>query len=408
MKSLGCNIKTKYGYETICNFFLFLTLFSIILDPGNTIFRIKNASFVILFILMIPYLDLKKTYIFMLILLIPIVTLAIGLIFPNAKIDISYALQILKSFFFLSFIFFIKKESFLKIFHFFYVINFLTAIFFVCMWILWIIFFDSMMPVLIKVRSFFDRNENLVFGIMYGRKFLGITTYGLFFSTAIFSTVCLSYSIYKWIFNHDRKYLFPAVIFFMYLFNSGTRANLLSSVMILGIIFIYKLYRNKKLTLFSLFLCIFSIVALIVIYKLMTEVGDKSLNIKLEHKNSYLHLFFINPLRYFLIGDGPGALFYSSGFDNYVLLTELSYFDLIRRFGLINTTILLIIFLLPLFKIYCSYPSEFFFCMLVGYIAFYFIAGTNPYFLGSTGFSVFVVYVYIAQNNILKQNEISE
>jgi hypothetical protein len=56
--------------------------------------------------------------------------------------------------------------------------------------------------------------------------------------------------------------------------------------------------------------------------------------VRSRHLESIIYLFSQNPL-YLVFGQGPGTLFYSSGFHGLTDKVEISHFDILRRYGII-------------------------------------------------------------------------
>ena len=119
-------------------------------------------------------------------------------------------------------------------------------------------------------------------------------------------------------------------------------------------------------------------------------------------------LFSRNPVKFFFTGFGPGAYMYSEGFQEVISLTELSYLELIKNFGLLMTTWLVMMFGIPLLKNVTNVKNSKLgrFSLGLSYLAYLFIAGTNPLLTTSTGLIVFVIALYLSNKNI--ENEFFE
>jgi len=116
--------------------------------------------------------------------------------------------------------------------------------------------------------------------------------------------------------------------------------------------------------------------------------------IKYGHFASYVNLFSDN-ISILLFGQGIGVPFYTTGFHKEVFATELQYFEMIRIWGLPVTLLFLSVLLLPIIK---EIKTKKYSSIFVAYIAFLFIAGTNPFLLDSTGMIV-LVYVFSKMYN---------
>ena len=74
-------------------------------------------------------------------------------------------------------------------------------------------------------------------------------------------------------------------------------------------------------------------------------------NVRFEHLKSIMILFNNNSL-VFVFGQGPGTVFYTSGFKEYVTSVEISHFDFIRKYGILYFIFLNIGLLLLIFNLY--------------------------------------------------------
>jgi hypothetical protein len=399
MKSVYACICKNNIFLSFQKFFLFLTMFSIIVDPTNTIFGIKNISFILFMLSSLS--NLKCTniiYIFPFIGIF-IIPLAYNQLFPNSAVDFGQTTGYLKSFLFLFFILVMNKNSNLPAFKYFYILNLLVALFCCAIWLLLTFVPGLESPFCL----FFMHFENYTIAISR-RVFIGIKVLSVFHKTCILSTICLAYSMYMWLFRKNRKYCITTIIFLTYLIFSGTRANMLSGCLIFSLICLYKVYKSGNILLFITLCLVILAVFFSLIFKLLNDNGEKSLEIKSLHIVSYQELFSGNPFRYLFIGDGPGATFYTKGFNETVAFTELSYYDLIREYGLIFTIVFVSLFCYPFLGIYNHYSASFFMCFCIGFLAFMFIAGTNPYLVSSNGFTVLAIYYYIMNGNLHFEN----
>lgn len=398
MTSISTFIKSKTSLNKIQAMMFLLTLFSVIVDPTNEILKIKNLSFIIFVILSIRNRKFEKILQYVFLLFMYYITYAFQLLFPTCYLDSGAASAILKSFIYLSVIFWMGKDNKIPVFKYFFYINLGVALFCITIWALIMVNPSLELP----LYAFFMRRDNFTMTISH-RVFLGISVFGIFHKTCVFSVFCLAYSVYVFLFNKKKLYLLFTLIFFLYLFNSGTRANMLSSVLIIAGCYAYYQYKKKHLAFLVLLLSSGFFIFTILILLLLGDKGDQSVAIKDQHQISYWTLFYSNILRYLVIGDGPGSTFFSSGWGKIVNTTELSYYELIRNYGAFFSLIFMIIFLEPIINLYNLYGRNLFFPLLLSYLAYLFIAGTNPYLIGSTGFTAFAVMIYSGNNDINKE-----
>lgn len=385
------NKKIQYKISSL---FCFLTIFSVVVDPSNTILHIKDFCFVLFCITSFPYLNFKKALIFIYFLLIYFVSFSFQEFFFYDQIDYSYAFSTLKTFIFLWLLFLVSKNSRYLIFDYFYysvlLLSFIISVLFLCC--KYYPPFENAL-FLLATKGFL---KSTVF--MSRRSFFGIEVFQLFYKTSPLGIFTLSFSLCKHLETRKTKYLLHSIFFSLFLLASGTRANVFSLLLIIFLsVMIYAFYHNKKIIfiLLSTFVIIFFLFAT---YKLLTEHEEESLTIKTLHMKSYLSLFFQNPMKYLLIGEGPGSLFYTLGTNSFQPQTELCYFDLIRNYGLILTCGIILIYLYSLFLVKTKLKGAFGATLSFGYIAFLFICGTNPFLVSSTGFIVLILMFYIADN----------
>ncbi|WP_288568914.1 hypothetical protein [uncultured Treponema sp.] len=385
------NKKIQYKISSL---FCFLTIFSVVVDPSNTILHIKDFCFVLFCITSFPYLNFKKALIFIYFLLIYFVSFSFQEFFFYDQIDYSYAFSTLKTFIFLWLLFLVSKNSRYLVFDYFYysvlLLSFIISVLFLCC--KYYPPFENAL-FLLATKGFL---KSTVF--MSRRIFFGIEMFQLFYKTSPLAIFTLSFSLYKYLETKRTKYFIHSIFFSLFLLASGTRANIFSLLLIFFLsILVYAFYHNKKI-IFILLSTFVIIGFLFATYKLLTESGEASLTEKTLHMKSYLYLFSQNPIKYLLIGEGPGSLFYSLGNNRLQPQTELCYFDLIRNYGLILTCGIILIYLYSLFLVKTKLKGAFGATLSFGYIAFLFICGTNPFLVSSTGFIVLILMFYIADN----------
>lgn len=237
---------------------------------------------------------------------------------------------------------------------------------------------------------------NTIF-IMQKRPILGKDFYMIYHLSS--SVVVLGLGVYlsNWLLG--KRNLLLLIFYLFAIFFTGARANMLSGALIVIGCFIYYQYKYKK----KLFLCIFifivtSFAAVIMIFLLLFDPKSGSNDIKYNHLLSYLKLFE-NNMNILLLGNGLGSWFFTTGFNSYTQLTELSYLDIIRVFGVFGGSIVFLLYILPLIKI-LNWNNLLKFSMFLSYSAYLFIAGTNPLLVVPQGFVVlFVMYSIAFQKN---------
>jgi hypothetical protein len=107
--------------------------------------------------------------------------------------------------------------------------------------------------------------------------------------------------------------------------------------------------------------------------------------VKLGHVASYVSEFDRHPA-YLIWGEGADTEFYSAGFQQRTTITEVTYLELIRNFGIPVSMILLAALLWPLSMLLrADARAAGLSYLAVPYVAFVFMAGSNPLLLSTTG-----------------------
>jgi hypothetical protein len=235
------------------------------------------------------------------------------------------------------------------------------------------------------------------------RTFIGIDVLGIYYTSVALLVMPLALHLYNALFKKEKKvkHYCVSIICFIALLFAGTRACMLSAIFLTVLMIIIRLYKFKSKSgkLASLIMiCLSVIYSYSLIYELLNDKGEESLQIKSGHLSSYKKLVAEHPL-ILVLGEGAGSRFYSEGFGEETAQTEWSYAELIRWFGLFGAGIFMFIYLLPLYIVYrkrkilpYSLPVQ------AGYSFYLLIAGTNPLLLGSNGLLMLLVMYSYALN----------
>lgn len=373
-------------------------LFCIIIDPTSALFGLKDISFILFVIVSIPFIDYKLLYIPLTFIAVYCISMSVVLI-TDANINWSSAIGTLKSFVFLIYVLWVNND-FLKTFRSMYIMCLIMAVGVIIVWAL-----SYISPAFYKILCDFSELKNDYFpaGKPGTRSFYGIIkVYSLYHRTSSTCVIPLVTALYLYFSLKKIKYGIQAVVFGVLLVISGTRANMLSCFLLVFSIFLFYLFFYKKRVVIAVLLgSIFVCVSLYTVYFLLTTV-EHSANIKTGHLQSFIDLFESSPIRFFLLGFGPSAYMYSSGVGSITSLTELSYLELVKEYGLILTLVLMGMFCIPFIRIFKNKKSAVFekFCLGMGYLSYLFIAGTNPLLINSTGFIVYIAMMYISNKTI--------
>lgn len=222
------------------------------------------------------------------------------------------------------------------------------------------------------------------------REFLGIGTIAFFYKTAPFLFFAILYKLNN--VKSFRDYIILLVLM-VPIFITGSRTPTLCGLVILSYYFIF--YSKIKPKIKVLVGFIFAILFILLVALLILEKEEVSNQVKSGNLNIYLEDIF-SSCGNILIGSGIGSLFYD--YRGYLAFySELTYFDILRFWGLIGGS---------LFTIFVFYPS-----ILItskekkiksfglAYFLYMILAGTNPFLFSSTGwFCLMMGYTIFFKN----------
>lgn len=231
------------------------------------------------------------------------------------------------------------------------------------------------------------------------RAFYGVEIVMIYYRTSPLLVFSLCFFLDKYLQYKKIKFIPIAGIVFFTLFLTGTRANILMALIIAAFYF-YRIYSKHF---FAKIIYILGLLYAAVTFfsQLNFDVKDESSDVKGDHFNSYLELFDKNP-NYLIHGQGLGSEFYSRGSAKMLPQTELTYLDLLRTFGFPVTILFLILLLYPIMYLFKNGYWQIYSSAIVAYLAYLFIAGTNPLLISSTGMiAVLVAYSFLKS----KKNE---
>lgn len=267
-----------------------------------------------------------------------------------------------------------------------------------------IIGFTSMIyfPELEAVLYEYSEENDIIF-VMSHRTFLGVDFLSFCFKSLPIITIpaCICFKDLLYSKSHKLRNLILSLLFLIAMFCAGNRAMILGLLLIVFVI-AYPAFSKKRF--FRPLFAIASVIALIIIWMALTEKGEWSNDVKYGHLVSYVNHFSEN-WQYLLFGTGAGSYFYSIGFGYDTNLSEWTYIELFRMYGIIGGALILFFLLKPLFRwnekreyIKNWEPAS------LGYILFLVICGSNPYLINSTGLiCIIFMYSYIANDKYCKQ-----
>lgn len=377
-------------------FFLLILLF--LIDPTNSIFHLKNIVFILLFSFNVVFYKadfVKARYFFY-----AIFAVSISFVVANLRgtiIDLVELKGIYTAFVPLLLLPWIDRYDVLRLSR---IPVLITAAIVVILF--WLIFFNPIIES--AVYSFVWSHDNTI--MMSHRYFLGMRFFGMYCKSTVAMLPVFCIAVYNVVTPSKRNLIdFLLVIFLLHLFLiSGTRSTtLLPLLLFVAILFVY--CRNKRFFNYVFYpAALLAVLAIVfILLRLLMEKSEASNLVKYAHLTSYLGLFERNP-SYILFGQGPATYFYSEGFRHMTNITEWTYIELIRCYGLFSIVILYII-IKPLFVLFKRINrSDVVIAFILGYLLYLVIAGTNPLFLSSTGMLVVLtIYSFLYRMDLNKE-----
>lgn len=225
------------------------------------------------------------------------------------------------------------------------------------------------------------------------RTFLGITIVAFFYKTAPFLFFA---SIYK--FNHAsrfRDYILAIFLIFP-VFITGSRTPMLCGLCVLIYWLITTRPFSPRMKLFII--STFVVLGVTLIYFLMIDKSDGSAAVKGGNMMTYINDIF-SP-HGFLTGWGIGSEFMDVR-GHLASHSEISYFDILRMWGLVFGSIYIIFLFYPVSTIFHTKNKD-----IKDYMAAYFLylvlAGTNPFIFASTGWFIILTSYCILMKSMSK------
>lgn len=252
------------------------------------------------------------------------------------------------------------------------------------------------------VMSLYPEIENVLYNYMHEehndvvlmshRTFLGVDFVSFCHKSLLVVTIpaSLFYSKFLNEKKHKLQNLFLSVLFMFALFCGGNRSLLLGVFLIL---FILTYQYGKFNYIFKKIIIAIGILGLIIAFMALSEKGESSNDIKFNHLTSYIN-YFSDYFYLFFLGSGAGSKFYSLGFGRMTVLTEWTYLEIIRMYGIVGLILFLRLILNPIKNYKHKFRNITYWKPIsLGYIMILIISGSNPYLLNSTGM-ICIVFMY--------------
>ena len=361
------------------NILFSMLIFVIMLDPNNMILNMKNILFVLLVGYNIVFFRPDWRYLPHILLVISVVVL--GYLFAEMQqnpVDMDTLLAVFKSFSPLILLLWISYYDVLKLS--------LIPAFIMCALLSVLYILVSASPIIREACwTLSARYDNVI--LLTFRSFYGFSIMGMYHKAMICMMFALAYFCYAFInYSGCRRWsmFLPFLLAVFTFLVSGTRSSMMVPLFLLGLV-VYQRVRYSRYVRYLLYpvLALFAVSFVLLVIVLASETTEKSNMVKFAHLVSYMQLFESHPM-YLLLGQGPGTSFYSEGFGEYTEVTEWTYMELLRNYGIWCVVIVAVLFK-PLVTFYKYRKDNLTFVMLVAYFAYMLVAGTNPLLISSTG-----------------------
>lgn len=214
----------------------------------------------------------------------------------------------------------------------------------------------------------------------------GVVLMQVYFVTSPMLAISIAYYFDRAVHASDRKkrmqFILITLINTVGMLLAGSRNNILIGVTLpIALWFVYTRHKVRSL-LWAL------IVMLALSFFFQTEIGafldplETSNSVKLQALADYTALFE-DPVT-LLFGQGLGAYHYFTG-RGYLFVTELTYHEIVRSFGLFGGLVMLSLLLFPIYYSFVAKPAFNSKAVVVGYAGYLVMCASNPLLFSSMG-----------------------
>lgn len=382
---------------------LVLLLFLCVFDSQNLLLGIKTPVFVVIILLSFIYgmHNGKKitfnilTYALIFSVAIPFVSIIIALIGNGFDFVNFNGFIYWKSFLFLFLIFVLQITNLDLISPLVKILTLLSAVTIV----LFIFAFSS--NVFLNKLSVFGHHYGL---LTMGYRFFGTLKYPYiyFHSTPllVISVAYFSYQLFG-LKNKNILILLGLSVNIVAMIFSGTRNNIFMSISLCIIVWLYYANWPKRIFLMVGLACILLLTLKFLIPDIqgMFSTAEKSNHVKIGHLESYI--VELQDWKTLIFGQGLGSFFYTKGINRMVSNTELTYLEVIRRFGVFIGGFLIGLMYYPLLAIKKSNSD--FVWLFIAYGCYLIMINFNPFFFSSTGMIILSIVLFKAEQLRVKK-----
>jgi hypothetical protein len=378
--------KIKYIMHSIFNGFFMLFILSTLFDPMDKLFGLKTYLFILcmaygcLYYLTYPgklKIPFKLIIYVSMCLFMPLFSITYYYFMDGSSPYAGFLL--LKSYLFITFaiLLYITKVDVFR-----YLSIGLSLL--SCM-IIFVALLVTIFPELFFPLYLFGNNFG-IFSIDPGRDYGAAGTYfQMYFVTSSMIVISIAYYFNEMMVSNSNKKL-NLLLFLLGLtamFLAGSRNNMLMALFLPSIL-LWTYSKNK--TLLSIIYLVILIIGVFLIKDqaiALFNPEEASNFTKLMTLADYVEIFNSN-LNIFLFGDGLGSYREWTG-RGYNFITELTYFEIVRNYGIFIGSLLIFLILYPVVYAFFLKPSYPYKHIIWGYICYLIMSFTNPLFFSSMG-----------------------
>lgn len=377
--------------------FIVLLLIVSIFDPEDLILKLKVPLFIsiwLLFLLIIIGSNKEARlsiplffYLLIFILVLPFIS-ALNFVLTNGYFNYYYGYLSLKPLLFLTLLVILYVEKIEIIVPISVLLTILSCMI-LCVFFLILIEYDIYSIRFINIAYKNGLIQKVDYRIYGGTKF-----YYIYFVTAPLLVLPSLYYCYKCFTSFGKSrfyYLLAMLINTTAFFLTGSRNSMLISIIVPFMVIIY----CSKDKLRSLFLTgLISVILVCIFHKPITDMfsSDNPSNYgRISLLKDYSEVF--NNPEDLLLGQGFGSLFYVTVWGKEAWLSELTYLEIIRRYGLIFGSVCIAMLMYPFIK-YKRYYNEPY--LIIAYLGYLIMSVTNPFIFSSSGMIMLCVVLYPA------------
>lgn len=377
--------------DYMLNVTITMLLFCIIFDPTDLLFKLKVPLFALTMIIWIgKYIITKKSikinkniiiYIFIFSLILPLVSMfnyslinGNFIMYDGFNFFKSYVLLIIAIVFITEKIDIVKKIS--------GIMSILSIVIF-------IILICSMISDKLFIALYEFGDKYTIFG-MSSRVYGGIKFSSIYFHSSPIFCIPVAYYMKQALTTKDeskKKYIILIAINVWGMFISGTRNNIIMSLLIpILILFVYT--KNKSTIIFiTTIICSIFLLNNVEVIESMFSKDDISNEIKLDLVDEYYEEF--KDFKSLILGQGIGSYF-DCMWRGKVSVSELTYFEMFRTYGIIMGSIYLIMLLYPLSNLLKKDNKNNQY-IYIAYLCYLMMCFVNPFLISSNGMIVLSV-----------------